>query len=82
MGDQEERSPKDRDEITRAQQSWRVRKQNMVTLVKRDQQVGSPKDIENPGQRSGQSGPESVERDEGKNRGCQITIRRVRERMQ
>jgi hypothetical protein len=54
MGDQEERDPKDWNEITRAQQSRRVRKRKAVTLVKRIQQVGSPKNVEDPDQRSGQ----------------------------
>jgi|SRR6266851_8253539 len=74
MGDQEERDPKDWDEITRAQQSRRVRKRNAATLVKRIQQVGSPKNVEDPDQRFGQSGPESGERNERQGRCCQITI--------
>src|SRR6202158_3556195 len=74
MGDQEERDSKNWDEITHAQQSRRVRKRKVVTLIKRIQQVGSPKNVEDPDQRFGQSGPESGERDEGQGRGCQITI--------
>jgi hypothetical protein len=74
MRDQEERDPKDWDEITRAQQSRRVRKRKVVTLVKRIQQVGGPKNVEDPDQRSSQSGLESDERDEGQGRGYQITI--------
>src|SRR5437660_1049820 len=74
MRDQEERDSKNRDEITRAQQSRRVRKRKAVTLVKRIQQVGSPENVEDPDQRPRQPGPESGERDEDQGCGGQITI--------
>lgn len=61
MGDQRQGNPQDWDEITR-QQSRRVRKREAVAPVKRIQQVGSPKDVADPEQKSSQSGPESGER--------------------
>jgi hypothetical protein len=59
----------------RAQHSRRVRERNSVTLIERIQQVGSPKYVEDPDPKSGKTGPESGERDEGQGRGRPITIR-------